>query len=156
MSLSQIKKRKKDHLRIALSDHAQIGDTGFDNYRFIHNALPEINFDQIDISTTFLGKKVNSPFFISCMTGGVEKGKLINRNLGRAAQKYNLAMGVGSQRASVEHSELQDLFMARTVAPDIPLMANIGLVQLNYGFGYKEFQKCVDILPVYFFAQFIY
>jgi len=142
----KITQRKKDHLRIATSQVSQTGDNGFLRYRFVHNALPEINFDDIDLSTTFLGKKVNYPFFISCMTGGVAEGLKINRNLARAAQKHGIAMGVGSQRAAVEHPELAKLFMAREVAPDIPLIANVGLVQLNYGFTYKEFQKCVDMI----------
>src|SRR3989344_2054402 len=108
-----IKRRKKDHLKIALSEISQVGDAGFGNYRFIHNALPEIDFEKIDTSTTFLGKKVSSPFFVSCMTGGVAEGKKINRNLAIAAQKYGIAMGVGSQRAAIEHKELEDLFKAR-------------------------------------------
>lgn len=141
-----IEKRKKDHLRIATSDISQTGNPGFDRYRFVHNALPEIDFDKIDTSTTFLGKKVNYPFLISCMTGGVAEGKKINRNLAKAAQKYNIAMGVGSQRAAIENSELANLFMAREEAPDIPLIANVGLVQLNYGFGLREYQKIVDMI----------
>lgn len=146
MSSNEITKRKKDHLKIALSDGAQIGSAGFDRYRFIHNALPELNFDDIDTSTTFLGKQISYPFFISCMTGGIEEGKKINRNLAKAAQKWNIPMGVGSQRASIEHKDLRELFMAREVAPDIPLLANIGLVQLNYGFDLKEYQTCVDTI----------
>ncbi|OGM32082.1 type 2 isopentenyl-diphosphate Delta-isomerase [Candidatus Woesebacteria bacterium RIFCSPHIGHO2_01_FULL_44_21] len=146
MARNKISQRKIDHLRIATSEVSQTGDNGFSKYRFVHNALPEINFDEIDLSTTFLNKKVNYPFFISCMTGGVAEGLKINRNLAGAAQKYGIAMGVGSQRAAVEHPELAKLFMAREVAPDIPLIANVGLVQLNYGFTYKEFQKCVDMI----------
>lgn len=145
-SLSDIKQRKKDHLRIAMDAISQTGSTGFDEYRFVHNALPEIDFDEIDLGTTFLGKKVNYPFFISCMTGGVSEGKKINRNLAKAAQKYGIAMGVGSQRAAVEHPKLAELFMAREEAPDIPLIANVGLVQLNYGFKAKEFQKVIDMI----------
>lgn len=141
-----IQQRKKDHLKIALSSESQIGVSGFENYRFVHNALPEINFDGIDLSTNFLGKKVSYPFFISCMTGGVANGKKVNRRLAAAAQKYGIAMGVGSQRAAIEHPELANLFKAREVAPDIPLMANVGLVQLNYGFGARQFQKCVDMI----------
>ncbi len=143
---SKISERKKDHLRIATSAVSQTGENGFDSYRFTHNALPEINFDDIDLSTSFLGKKVNYPFFISCMTGGVAQGLKINRNLAAAAEKYNITMGVGSQRAAVEHTELAGLFMAREVAPSIPLIANVGLVQLNYGFTHKEYQKCVDMI----------
>lgn len=142
----QFIQRKKDHLRIATSKISQSGNPGFDRYSFIHNALPEVDFDEIDPSTTFLGKKVKYPFFISCMTGGVAEGKRINRNLAAAAQKYGIAMGVGSQRAAIEHKELAQLFMAREAAPDIPLIANVGLVQLNYGFGYKHYQTIVDMI----------
>lgn len=144
--LEEIKKRKKDHLIHALSASARIGNTGFERYRFIHNALPEIDFSGIDTSATFLEKKVDYPFFISCMTGGIDKGKRINRNLAKAAQKYNIAMGVGSQRIAIEHPELEVLFKAREYAPDIPLMANVGLVQLNYGFALKEFQRCINMI----------
>ena len=90
---NSIQQRKKDHLKIALSDISQTGVNGFEKYRFIHNALPEINFDDIDLSTNFLGKKVKYPFFISCMTGGVAEGLKINRNLALAAQKYGIAVG---------------------------------------------------------------
>ncbi|QQS38938.1 type 2 isopentenyl-diphosphate Delta-isomerase [Candidatus Woesebacteria bacterium] len=141
-----VAKRKIDHLKIALSEGAQIGNSGFDNYRFIHNALPEIDFDKIDTSTSFLGKKVNYPFFISCMTGGVKEGLRINRNLAKAAQKKGIAMGVGSQRVAIEHKELESLFKARSVAPSVPLMANVGIVQLNYGFTHKEYLRCVDMI----------
>ena len=140
-------KRKKDHLRIALSEASQIGDAGFSRYRFIHNAAPEIDFDKIETSTRFLGKKVNYPFFISCMTGGVEKGRSINKNLAKAAHKMGIAMGVGSQRAAIENPKYASQFkVVRKYAPDIPLIANVGLVQLNYGFGIKEFQRCVDMI----------
>lgn len=145
-NIEEIKNRKVDHLKIATSEKSQVGDPGFDKYRFIHNTLPEINFDNINTTTTFLGKKVSSPFFISCMTGGIAEGKKINRNLAKAAQKYGIAMGVGSQRVAIEHPELESLFKAREVAPDIPLLANVGLVQLNYGFGLKEYQRCVDMI----------
>lgn len=146
MRKPSIFKRKKDHLVFALSDAAQIGDPGFNRFRFVHNSLPEVNFDKIDTSTSFLGKKVNYPFFISCMTGGVVRGKSLNRNLAQAAQEMRIAMGVGSQRIAIEHPEFSRQFKVRKYAPDIPLMANIGLVQLNYGFGIEEFQRCVDMI----------
>jgi len=143
---ASIQSRKKDHLKLALSPEAQIGNPGFDCYHFIHNALPELNFDDIDLSTTFLGKKVSYPFFISCMSGGVKEGSLINKRLARAAQKHNIPMGVGSQRIAIEHPELEKHFQVRQFAPDIPLIANIGLIQLNYGYGLREFQKCIDMI----------
>lgn len=141
-----IKKRKLDHLKIAVSDISQIGDSGFSNYKFLHNALPEIDFGEVDASTQFLGKSVSYPFFISCMTGGVLEGKKINYNLAKAAQKHKIAMGIGSQRLAIENSDFENLFKVRQLAPDVPILANIGLVQLNYGYGIKEYQKCVDMI----------
>ena len=147
MAKTSIDIRKKDHLKFALSDKSQIGDPGFGMYRFIHNAAPEIDFKKIDTSVNFLGRKVNYPFFISCMTGGVERGVEINANLAKAALKMGIAMGVGSQRAAIENPKYKDQFkIVRKYAPDIPLMANIGLVQLNYGFGLKEFENCVEMI----------
>ena len=145
-NLSQIRKRKTDHLKFALSPTSQVGDAGFSSYSFIHNALPEVDFKNINTSINFLGKKVGYPFFISCMTGGIGKGKYLNKNLAIAAQKHNIPMGVGSQRIAIEHKDLEDLFQVRKYAPKIPLLANIGLVQLNYGLGVKEFRKCVDMI----------
>lgn len=148
----EIEKRKNEHLKLALSEKSQIGDAGFGRYKFVHNALPEIDFDKIDISTIFparagrLGKSIDYPFFISCMTGGINDGAKINRNLARVAQKHNIAMGVGSQRAAIEHKNLKKMFEVRKYAPDIPVIANIGLVQINYGYGISEFQKCVDMI----------
>lgn len=139
-------KRKKDHLQIALSKISQVGNPGFDKYKFVHNALPEINFDSIDTSTSFLRKKINHPFFISCMTGGIKDGERLNKNLARAAQRYRIPMGVGSQRIAIEHPEFRKLFSIRKLAPDVPLMANVGLVQLNYGFGLRELQQIVAMI----------
>lgn len=142
----KLKKRKKDHLKFALLPSSQIGDAGFSSYKFIHNALPEIDFDKIDTSVKFLGKKINYPFFISCMTGGLQEGRNINVRLAKAAQKFRIPMGVGSQRMAIEDTSLEILFKVRKYAPDIPLLANIGLVQLNYGYSLKEFQRCVDMI----------
>lgn len=138
--------RKIDHLKIATSDKSQVGNAGFGNYQFIHNALPEINFNKIDTSTIFLGKKVDLPLFISCMTGGIVEGKKLNKNLAKAAQKFNIAIGIGSQRVAIENPEFKELYGIRNFAPSVPIMANVGLVQLNYGFGVKDFQKCVEMI----------
>lgn len=143
---NKIIKRKKDHLKFSLLPSSQVGDPGFSSYRFIHNALPEVDFDKIDTSTQFLGKKINYPFFISCMTGGVEKAGIINTNLAKAAQKYKIPFGVGSQRIAIENRSLESLFKIRKFAPDILLLANVGLIQLNYGFTLSEFQRCVDMI----------
>lgn len=143
---SLIVQRKVAHLDIVLSGRAEIGDAGFSKYKFIHNALPEINFDNIDLTTTFLGKNLKAPLLISCMTGGVEHGLTINRNLAETAQRLGIAMGVGSQRIGIVKPDLSSLFLARSVAPDILLFGNIGAVQLNYGFGLKEAKQAVKMI----------
>lgn len=146
MSVNKINQRKKDHLKIAVSDDSQTGDAGFGRYRFLHNALPEINFDKINTSTKFLSKKVNYPLFISCMTGGVDEGERLNKNLAIAAEEKGIAFGVGSQRVAIEHPRLKSLFNVRKYAPNVPVIANVGLVQLNYGFGLSEVQRIVDMV----------
>ena len=80
------------------------------------------------------------------MTGGAELAYKLNRNLAQAAQKYNIAMGVGSQRAAIEEDDLAYTFQVRDFAPDIMLFANVGAVQLNYGYGVEQMQKAVDML----------
>lgn len=141
--------RKLDHLKICLNQPVEVGSAGFEDYRFVHNALPEIDFGKIDISVKFLGKKLKAPILISSMTGGINKAALINQNLAKTAQKFGVAMGVGSQRIAIERPKDQAIiksFQVRKWAPDILLFANLGAVQLNYGFGVKECQKAVEMI----------
>jgi len=140
--------RKADHIRICLEEDVQFNrlTNGFDRYRFTHCCLPELDRNQIDLSTVFLGKKLGVPLLISSMTGGTQKAKTINYRLAEIAQKYKIAMGVGSQRIAVENPDVADTFAVREVAPDIPLFANLGAVQLNYTYGLDECLRVVDIL----------
>lgn len=140
--------RKVDHIRINLEKDVQFPHltTGLEHYRFIHNALPEINLSEIDTSVTLFGKKLSSPIVISSMTGGTEMARRINYNLAEAAQTAGVAMGLGSQRAAVENNELAYSYQVRTVAPDILLFANIGAVQFNYGYGASQCQRAVDMV----------
>ena len=140
--------RKADHLRICLDEDVQSHriTNGFERYRFSHCCLPELNRDDIDISTSFLGKKVATPLLISSMTGGTEQARLINQRLAKTAQRFGLAMGVGSQRVAVENPDLTHTFSVRQYAPDALLFANLGAVQLNYDYGIAQCQKAVDAL----------
>ncbi|MEL6879214.1 MAG: type 2 isopentenyl-diphosphate Delta-isomerase [Cyanobacteria bacterium J06607_10] len=140
--------RKADHLRICLDEDVQSHriTNGLERYRFTHCCLPELNRDDIDISTTFLGKTVATPLLISSMTGGTEQARVINQRLAKAAQRYGLAMGVGSQRVAVENPDLTHTFSVRQYAPDALLFANLGAVQLNYDYGLSQCQKAVDAL----------
>jgi isopentenyl-diphosphate Delta-isomerase len=143
-----IESRKADHIRINLEKDVQFPrlTTGLERYRFLHQALPELDLQQIDSSITLFGKKLAAPLVISSMTGGTEMAYRINQHLAAAAQQHNIAMGLGSQRAGIKSPELAYTFQVRSVAPDILLFANIGAVQLNYGYGVAECQRAVDMI----------
>jgi len=127
--------RKDDHLRINISEDvaAKGVETGFDDWRFVHRGLPEIDLEDVDLRTVFLGRPVDAPLLLSCMTGGTEQARVINRRLARVAQQHGLAMGLGSCRVLLEQPDVLPTFDVRDVAPDVPLLANLGAVQLNLG-----------------------
>jgi len=144
----QTASRKRDHVRIVLGeDVAAKGiDTGFAAYRLPHTALPELDLAAIDLTTTFLGKPLRAPLLISSMTGGAPDVARINLALAEAAQALGLAMGVGSQRAAIRDDRLAATYQVRRVAPTIPLLANLGAVQLNYGYGVDECRRAVEMI----------
>lgn len=146
--MSSVEGRKADHLRINIErDVAGKGvATGFDAYALVPKALPEIDLDEVDLSTAFLGKALRAPLLISCMTGGTPQAERINAILARIAQRHGLAMGLGSGRALLESPELLPTFDVRDDAPDVPLLANLGAVQLNKGYGAGECSRLVDLL----------
>ncbi len=132
--------RKRDHLLICAEKPIEAGDAGFEDVRLVHNALPECNMDAIETKTQFLGRTLNSPLFIAAMTGGHPDTLEVNRRLARAADRYNLGMGVGSQRAALEKPELEDSFtIVREEAPRAFLCANLGIIQLrDHGIEWAE------------------
>lgn len=140
--------RKTEHIRLCMEEqvNGEGVSTGFAKYVFRHNALPELNFDEISLKTTFLGASLRTPLLISSMTGGSELAGRINARLAEAAERRGWAMGVGSVRAAVERNELADTFAVRRKAPSIPIIANLGAVQLNYGFGVDDCKRAVDIV----------
>lgn len=113
----------------------------------IHKALPEINLADIQTDTTFLGTRLNAPVLISSMTGGTEKARILNRQLAIAAEEHRIAIGVGSQRAFVEDPETARSFsIVREAAPNTLIFANLGAVQLNYGYSIDTCRYAVDLL----------
>ena len=139
--------RKQDHLRIVMGESvASASSTGLERYRLLHCALPELDLAQVDLRTTFLGRRLAAPILISGMTGGVERGAEINTRLAAAAQAHGCAMGVGSQRVALEQPELERMFAVRDVAPDIPLFANFGAAQLNTGYGLEQARRAVEMI----------
>ena len=140
--------RKEDHLRICLQENVRPGrvSTGLEQYRFVHQALPEIALQQVNLRTTFLGKELQAPILISAMTGGTPAGRTINRHLAQAAQTLGLAMCVGSQRAALEDPALADTYRIRDLAPGILLLANLGAVQLNASYTVAHCQRAVEMV----------
>ncbi len=140
--------RKLEHIDVALSNSA-VDRHGqyFDQVKLIHRALPEIDYQAVDSSTNFLNHKLSFPLLISAMTGGCDKKLFeINKNLALAAEHCNVAMTVGSQRVSFDCDAAKKSFQLREFAPQALLFANLGAVQLNYGFTIKECQQAVDQL----------
>ncbi|MGB1286957.1 MAG: type 2 isopentenyl-diphosphate Delta-isomerase [Aggregatilineales bacterium] len=140
--------RKVDHIKINLEENVDFPrlTTGLERYRFMHSAVPELNLADVDTSTTLFGKKLSSPLLISSMTGGADLAHRLNRILAEAAQEYGIAMGLGSQRAAIEDKSLAYTYQVRDIAPDILLFANVGAVQLNYGYDVEHCREAVDMI----------
>ena len=139
--------RKADHIRINLEEEVRSGlTTGLQRYHFVHQALPELDLADVDLSLTVFEKMLRAPLLISSMTGGTGQARQINQALATAAQETGIAMGLGSQRAAIEQPDLAATFRVRQVAPDILLFANLGAVQLNYGYGVEQCQMAVDMI----------
>jgi len=124
--------RKLDHIRVCLEKPVEAENRPFEDLTLLHRALPEIDEADIDTSCQFLGRKLKAPLMISAMTGGHPDVLPINVRLAEAASELGIALGVGSQRAALEDRRLEDTFSAvRDAAPDIPIIGNIGAVQLK-------------------------
>lgn len=115
-----------------------------ESFSFIHNALPEIAFDEISTETTFLGFECKTPFLISSMTGGTALAETINRNLAVAAEERGWALALGSTRALLDSDGHADSFLMRKYAPSVPIIANLGAVQFNYGYSVEECREIIE------------
>jgi isopentenyl-diphosphate Delta-isomerase len=139
-------RRKTDHIRINLEEDVKFPNitTGFENYRLVHQALPELDLRKIDTSTALFGKRLLIPLLISSMTGGADAAGAINRNLASASQQCGVAMALGSLRTGLEQPETLSTYRVRETAPDVLLFANLGAVQLNYGYGVEHCRRAVE------------
>lgn len=139
--------RKAEHIRLALDESLQgPGSAAFDDWFFEHNALPEIDFAEIDTSVEFLGRRLSAPLLVSAMTGGTDLARRINENLARGAEARRVALALGSQRKALEDHDQVASFAVRELAPSIPLVGNLGAVQLNYGFGVDECRAAIEMI----------
>ena len=145
--VAPIDQRKADHIKINLEQDVRSAlTTGLENYHFTHEALPELDLNRIDTTLKLFDKRLAAPILISSMTGGTAEAETLNLRLAEAAQETKVAMGVGSQRAALEHPEQARTFQVRRVAPDILLFANLGAVQLNYGYSIDHCRRAVDMI----------
>ncbi|HZZ00669.1 MAG TPA: type 2 isopentenyl-diphosphate Delta-isomerase [Candidatus Baltobacteraceae bacterium] len=140
--------RKADHLKINIARdvNAKGVTSGFDDYAFEHQALPEIDLADVDTSIELLGKKLDAPLLVSCMTGGTPEAQRINAMLARVAEEFGIAMGLGSARALIEKPDTLSTFDVRPYAPNVLLLANLGAVQLNKGYGVDQCRRLMDML----------
>ncbi len=151
----KLDKRKSDHISLCTDQTLQIegGETLFSSMRFLHRSLPEINTEDIDIKCDFLGHQLSAPLLISCMTGGSEEGYHLNKILAKAAQQRGLAVGTGSLRILLAKPEVTHHFRLKNLAPDVPVIGNIGAVQLPELFsddmaGLRQFYRILQDLKV--------
>lgn len=140
--------RKADHIRINIEEDVDakgIG-SGLGVYQLGHQALPEIDLAEVDTSIQLLGKKLNAPLLISCMTGGTPEAQRINATLAKVAEEFGIAIGLGSGRALVENPKTLPTFDVRRYVPNALLLANLGAIQLNKGYGVDECRRLIDLL----------
>lgn len=149
MLAEKTQKRKADHIRIATTYNVQAkkNTTGFEDVHFVHKALPEIDKDEVDLSTTVFNHKFSAPLMVSAITGGTNEARKINAAIATVVEELGLGMGVGSQRAALEDKRLEKTFIiARKKAPTAFIVANIGGVQLVRGYGVKEVRRAIEMI----------
>ncbi len=142
-------RRKGDHIDVVSSGRGTQStiSTGFDDVRFEHVALPEIDFDCIDTKTEFLGITIHAPLLVSAMTGGVNEAETINTHIAEACHTLGIPMSVGSQRIALTGGSQKGFSQKlRNIMGNLPILANLGAVQLNYGLGIDEARRAVEMI----------
>lgn len=137
--------RKEDHIRIVNEEQVEPIKSPFQKYRLPYSALPDLDLNNIDTSCKFLGYNLSFPFLVASMTGGPAKTGSINENLARACNEAGVGLGLGSMRIALKDEAAAKSFQVKKYCPDVPVIANLGLVQLNYGFGAEEINKLIEI-----------
>ncbi len=138
---------KLAHLEACLLPESQYTKTtGLEHVVLNNQAGCDIAFQDISLETCFFGHKLKAPLMIAPMTGGVEKGRLLNERWAKAAEHFGIAMGVGSQRVALENPELAATFEVRKHAPNAFLMSNLGAAQIARGMPLEQIQRAVDMI----------
>jgi isopentenyl-diphosphate delta-isomerase len=144
-----IGERKADHIEVCLKEDVQSkkATTGFEEIHLVHRAIPEIEREKVDLSTTVFGYKFSAPIFVGAMTGGTAKATKINATIAEAVEELSLGMGVGSQRIAIDNPKVEHSFsIVREKAPTAFILANIGGPQLVGKYGVKEAKKAVEMV----------
>ncbi len=144
MSDANLSDRKLEHIRIVLEEDVEPAPSPFQRYRLPYRALPELDLSAIATGTQWFGRQLSFPLLISSMTGGPEATARINEHLARAAQAEGAALALGSMRVCLRQPETLASFRVRRYCPDVPLFANVGLIQLNHGVALEDLQHLVD------------
>lgn len=145
--MSDIVKRKHDHIQAVLDPASQGCADLFANYRLPYRALPEINLSDVSTETGLCGKTLSQPLIIASMTGGSAHSAIINKNLAIAAEETGVAFGVGSQRIALELEAARESFaLVRRHAPTAVVFANMGAIQLNNGRTIDDYRRVVDMV----------
>jgi len=158
MAMNQTSKRKIEQLQICVDKEVEVASTCFADLKLVHLALPEIDKDEIDLKTEFLGFSMKCPFMIASMTGGHPETKRINAILAEAAETLSVGIGVGSQRAALESVEQEATFrVVRDVAPNAFIYANLGAPQVKeYGLaGVERVIEMIDANAVAIHLNFL-
>ena len=145
----RVEERKTDHIHICLNKdvEAKKVTTGFEDIFLMHRALPELNLEEIDLSTEVFGHKFSAPIMISSITGGAEEALKINASIAEAVEELGLGMGVGSQRAALENPKLRRTYaIVRKKAPTAFLAANIGAPQITRDYTIKDVKRAVEMI----------
>ena len=145
----RVQDRKKEGLLISLKEGVQSrsSSTLLECVHLVHNALPELDLEEIDTSTSFLGFTLSAPILIDSMTGGTHAATKINGRLAQAAQEFGLGMGVGSQRAGLGSSSMAGTYkIVRKKAPNAFIFANIGGAQLAEGLSTEDILRIVEMI----------
>jgi isopentenyl-diphosphate delta-isomerase len=141
--------RKLSHLEICLNDDVTArASNGWDDFHFVHCALPDLDMEDIQTDIEVFGKKLSFPFISAAMTGGHPDVRQVNEDIAIVAQEYKFGMGVGSQRAAIEKNVpyiTESFQIVRELAPDIFILGNLGAAQFSDRGGYGK-QQAIDAI----------
>ncbi|MTI86658.1 MAG: type 2 isopentenyl-diphosphate Delta-isomerase [Balneolaceae bacterium] len=146
--MADIRDRKKDHVELTVTDDTQYDQgSGFERFKFVHNALPEVDFEEVDTKANLLGRSFSFPLFISSMTGGYADAGPVNAIIAEFCEHNDLPFGVGSQRAMLEDDSLTETFsIVRKKAPNAFIASNIGGAQLIGGLEKTKLNKLINCI----------